>query len=63
MIKIKHSERFVMKIIEESGKTLLDVKNQVNEYSGQNFTVMQAIYYLRHFYADDIRMILRFNTF
>ena len=63
MRKKKHTEEFILKIAAELNKTPYEVKRQVNEYLGKNLLYYQAINYLRDLKADDIRFILRFNTF
>ena len=63
MKKRQHTEEFILKIAAELNKTPYEVKRQVNEYLGKNLLYYQAINYLRDLNADDIRFILRFNTF
>ena len=63
MRKKIHTEEFILKIAAELNKTPTEIKNQVNEYLGKNLMYYQAINYLRCLTADDIRFILRFNTF
>ncbi len=62
-MKRQHTEEFILKIAAELNKTPYEVKSQVNEYLGENLLYYQAINYLRDLKADDIRFILRFNTF
>jgi hypothetical protein len=62
-MKRQHSEKYILKIAAELNKTPTEIKNQVNEYLGKNLMYYQAINYLRDLNADDIRFILRFNTF
>jgi len=59
---MKHTRKFVTKIIEEFGYTMYEVRRQVHEWSGMNLSTMATITYLRHFSAGEIRAILRFNT-
>ena len=63
MRKKRHTEEFILKIAAEFGYTPYEIKSQVNEYLGDNLLYYQAINYLRDLKADDIRFILRFNTF
>ena len=62
-MKRQHTEEFILKIAAELNKTPSEVKRQVNEYLCKNLMYYQAINYLRDLNADDIRFILRFNTF
>lgn len=62
-MKLKHSAKFVDKIIDEFNYTLADVRDQVNEYTGNNFNITESLIYLRRCTADYMRMVLRFNKF
>jgi len=62
-MKLKHSAKFVDKIIDEFNYTLTDVRNQVNEYTGRDYDIVGSLIYLRRCTADYMRMVLRFNTF
>ncbi len=59
--KVIHTEKFILKIAEAFGYTPTEIKNQVNEYLGENLLYYQAISYLRCLTADEIRFIFRYN--
>lgn len=61
-----HSKDYVLKIARELNYTMEDVRNQVSRYFisrdlDGNLSTEEAVFFLRLFYADDIRYILTFN--
>ena len=58
-----HTEKFILKIAGECGLTPREIKDQVNEYLGDNMLYYQTISYLRCLTADDMRFIFKLNKF
>jgi hypothetical protein len=61
-----HSKDYVLKIARELNYTIEDVRSQVSRWFisrdlDGNLSTEEAIFFLRLFYADDIRYILTFN--
>ena len=61
--KKMHSIEYVMKIVNELNKTPDEVMRQVMEYTGSIEYGLNALEYLQHFNAKDIRKILTFNIY
>ncbi|MFA5719692.1 MAG: hypothetical protein WC939_01385 [Acholeplasmataceae bacterium] len=60
-MKRQHTEKYVIKIIEEFGYTTYEIRSQVSHYLGENMSYYEAIKYLQQLDAESIRFILRFN--
>ena len=58
-----HTERFILKIGGECGLTPREIKDQVNNFYGDNMPYYQVINFLRCLTADDMRFIFRLNRF
>lgn len=56
-----HTDKYVMKIVEEYGYTLEDVRCQVYKYSGLDLSIISAIYYLGACSTEEIRRILNYK--
>ncbi len=56
-----HTDKYVMKIVEEYGYTLEDVRRQVYKYSGLDLSIISAIYYLGACPVEEIRRILNYK--
>ena len=54
-----HTENYILKIAGEFGLTPTEIKNQVNNFYGDNMLYYQVISYLRCLTADDMRFIFR----
>jgi len=56
-----HTDKYVMKIVEEYGYTLEDVRRQVYKYSGLDLSIISAIYYLGGCPTEEIRRVLNYK--
>lgn len=61
-----HSKDYVLKVARELNYTIEDIRSQVSRWFisrglDGNLSTEEAIFFLRLFYADDMRYILTFN--